>query len=383
MTDSAVFQHSKTPAARFAPRRGLWLLGMLVLLAHGLLLNSISHEVNVTPVMAPLNPKTLVFNTRRIEVQPVQVAQVVLASPVQPKAVLIQKPKLSPSKVAESMTTPAKIANSALETPSVEPVQPWPAQPLEPAASPLSAADTPNDSTKTDKTAAEWPAVASEQSPPQTQTNLNIPGSVRLKYQMTGLSRGLTYHASGVMTWIHDGSHYEANMVVSAFLIGSRALNSIGEITADGLAPKRFSDKGRSELAAHFQQDKGKITFSANTPDAAWKRGAQDRLSVFFQLSGLLAGQPEGFPPGTKIPIYTAGQRDVDTWTFSVASQEDLSLPYGEMKAIKLTRDPRQEFDQRVEVWFAPSLSYWPVRIKITQNSGDYIDQQLSSSAPP
>jgi len=58
-------------------------------------------------------------------------------------------------------------------------------------------------------------------------------------------------------------------------------------------------------------------------------------------------------------------------------------LPYGVVKAIKLSRDPRQEFDQRVEVWFAPTLSYWPVRIKITQNSGDYIDQQLSSSGPP
>ena len=172
-------------------------------------------------------------------------------------------------------------------------------------------------------------------------------------------------------------------MVVSAFLIGSRSLSSVGDITVDGLAPKRFADKFRSELAAHFQADKGKITFSANTPDAPWKRGVQDRLSVFFQMASLLAGHPEGFPPGTKIPIYTAGQRDVDTWTFRVANQEDLSLPYGAMKAIKLTRDPRQEFDQRVEVWFSPSLNYWPVRIKITQNSGDYIDQQLSSSGPP
>jgi len=166
-------------------------------------------------------------------------------------------------------------------------------------------------------------------------------------------------------------------------LLGSRSLESMGDITADGLAPKRFADKGRRELAAHFQADKGKISFSANTPEAPWKRGAQDRLSVFFQLASLLAGQPAGFPLETKIPIYTVGPRDVDTWTFTVAGEETLDLPHGAVKAIKLTRDPRREFDQRVEAWFAPSLGYWPVRMKVTQHGGDYIDQQLSSSGLP
>ena len=200
---------------------------------------------------------------------------------------------------------------------------------------------------------------------------------------MTGLSRGLTYHANGVMVWRQDGSRYDASLVVSAFLIGSRSLESTGDITPDGLAPKRFADKSRSELAAHFQADKGKITFSANTPDAPWQRGAQDRLSVFFQLASLLAGEPAGFPLGTKIPLYTVGQRDVDTWTFSVAGPDELQLPYGPVSAIKLIRDARKEFDQSVEVWFAPALGHLPVRIKLTQNNGDYIDQQLSSSGPP
>ena len=381
MTVNAGLPPANTPTVRSAPRRWLWLLALLVVLGHWLLLGAIPRVVNVGPEMAPLNPTLLVFNTRRIEVPP---AQVVLTRPALPPPVLIQKPKKRPPKVAvaEPSIRPAQVAASTLETPALQPEQPLPAEPLEPAASPQPAADTLNDSMKVDKTTAEWPA-ASEQPAPQTQTQLSIPGSVRLKYQMTGLSRGLTYHATGLTTWLQDGSHYEATMVVSAFLIGSRSLSSVGDITVDGLAPKRFADKFRSELAAHFQADKGKITFSANSPDAPWKRGVQDRLSVFFQLASLLAGQPDGFPSGTKIPIYTAGQRDVDTWTFTVTSQEDLSLPYGAMKAIKLTRDPRQEFDQRVEVWFAPSLNYWPVRIKITQNSGDYIDQQLSSSAPP
>jgi hypothetical protein len=362
----------------------LWLLALLVLLGHGWLLDTIPLAVNVGPAMAPLHPTTLVFNTRRIEVPPVKAVQRAQAAPTQPKPVLIQKPKKLPPTVAaaEPLIPPAEVAAPTLETSSIEPVQSLPAEPIEPVASQQTAADSTNDSTTADKTTAELP-VANEQPPPQAQVSFNIPGSVRLKYQMTGLSRGLNYHATGVMTWLQDGSRYEATMVVSAFLIGSRSLSSVGDITVDGLAPKRFADKSRSELAAHFQPDKRTITFSANTPDVPWKRGAQDRLSVFFQLASLLAGQSDSFPQGTKIPIYTAGQRDVDTWTFSVAGHEELNLPHGTVTALKLSRDPRQEFDQRVEAWFAPSLGYWPVRIKVTQPGGDYIDQQLSSSGPP
>jgi hypothetical protein len=36
-----------------------------------------------------------------------------------------------------------------------------------------------------------------------------------------------------------------------------------------------------------------------------------------------------------------------------------------------------------VEVWFAPGLAYLPVRIRITQQSGDFIDQILKSAERP
>jgi len=381
MTASSDSQPVKPPAGRAAPRRMLWLLALLVVLAHWLLLDAIPREMTVLPAMKALRPTTLVFNTRHIEAPAVQVVKRVQATPPQPKPVLIQKLKSQPPNmaVAKPLMPPAQVADATSETPPAESVQTLPAEPI---TDTQTATDSPNNSTTADNAAAELPA-ASEQQPPQAQAILNIPASVRLNYKMTGLSRSLTYHASGVMTWQQDGNRYEASMVVSAFLIGSRTLNSVGDITADGLAPKRFSDKGRNELAAHFQADKGTVSFSANTPDAPWKRGAQDRLSVFLQLASLLAGQPESFALGTKIPIYTVGSRDVDTWTFSVGGEETLELPIGTVTAIKLTRDPRREFDQRVEAWFAPSLGYWPVRMKVTQHGGDYIDQQLSSSGLP
>ena len=77
-----------------APHRILWWLALLVLLGHWLLLTAIPLDVQVGPATEPLNPKTLVFNTRRIELPPPAVGA--QAAPVQPKPVLFQKPKPRP-----------------------------------------------------------------------------------------------------------------------------------------------------------------------------------------------------------------------------------------------------------------------------------------------
>jgi hypothetical protein len=58
-------------------------------------------------------------------------------------------------------------------------------------------------------------------------------------------------------------------------------------------------------------------------------------------------------------------------------------MPVGEVSAIKLTRKPQRDYDQAIEVWFAPALAYLPVRNRITQPNGDFIDQQLRAAEKP
>jgi Protein of unknown function (DUF3108) len=214
-------------------------------------------------------------------------------------------------------------------------------------------------------------------------TAVSLPASVRMTYAMIGMSKGLTYRASGELNWTNNGSQYEAFMRVSAFMLGSRSMTSAGQITPGGLAPGRFLDKSRNEQAAHFLADQGKITFSANTPDAPWAEGAQDRVSIFLQLGGILAGDPAAFPEGSTITLYTVGPRDADTWSFIVGGEETLALPAGEMPTVKVSRKPRREFDQTVEIWYAPALGYLPVRNRITQANGDYVDQNLTGIQRP
>ncbi|MES2979995.1 MAG: DUF3108 domain-containing protein [Pseudomonadota bacterium] len=338
------------------PLRRLALLTLAVVGAHLLLLREVPQRLDLAG--GGLKPERLVFETRQIELPspPTPVARRAPAPRPRPSSAVPQKPQLEappPASLPESTIAAAAPVSEAT---------PLPEAPLTPSAPPVP-----------------------EQPPPASAALAapRIPGSVRLDYAMTGQSKSLQYSAKGVLNWIHDGEHYNASLVVSAFMLGSRAVSSVGAITADGLAPSRYSEQRRGELATHFQPEKGLITFSNNRPDVPWQAGAQDRLSVFMQISGLLASDPARFQPGTRLPIYTAGPRDADLWSFSVESSQALDLPIGTMQAIKLTRDPRREFDQKVEAWFAPELGYLPVRIRVTQANGDFLEQQLSSTAQP
>ena len=214
-------------------------------------------------------------------------------------------------------------------------------------------------------------------------TAFKAPDSALLKYRVHGQAKGFDYWASAELLWAQNGKDYEARLEVSAFLLGSRVQISKGTLGEEGLMPTRFGDKTRSELAAHFQRDKGIISFSANSPDAPLLKGAQDRLSVVLQLSSMLAADPSRYPAGTMLSFQTVSQREAEVWQFLVEKEEVLPLPFGETQAVKLNRKPRREFDQHIELWFAPSLGYLPVRLRITNANGDFVDQLLNKVEKP
>jgi hypothetical protein len=209
------------------------------------------------------------------------------------------------------------------------------------------------------------------------------PAGARLRYDLQGIAKGFGYSAKAELLWQPDASQYEARLEVSHFLLGSRVQTSQGQINPEGLAPRRFGDKVRSEQAAHFQRDKGLITYSANTPDAQLLAGMQDRLSVFIQISGMLLAEPQRWGPGAVMNFNTTGARDTEPWAFQVAGTETLKMPYGGIEAMRLVRQEQKQYDQRVELWMAPSMDHLPVRIRITQTSGDQVDLLLRSKEMP
>lgn len=204
-----------------------------------------------------------------------------------------------------------------------------------------------------------------------------------MKYDIKGEVKGFPYFANGELLWLHDTKTYDARLEISHFLLGSRVQTSKGKLGGQGLEPVRFGDKVRSEVAAHFERSKGKVSFSANTPDAPLLPGAQDQLSVFVQLSAMLGGEPNRFASGTDIPFQAVGPRSSEMWVFRVGDLERLTLPGGEISAVHLSRAPVGEYDPRVEVWLAPTMAYLPVRLRLTQSNGDFVEQQWRDTQKP
>ena len=208
-----------------------------------------------------------------------------------------------------------------------------------------------------------------------------LPMSAQHNYKVLVMQKGSAYQGKAEFLLQQDGEKYALSLSASQLLYRI-TWKSNGLISSQGLMPERFSDKRtlKSEVAAHFDRTAGKITFSANTPQAVLEAGAQDRVSIIWQLAGLLAAEPARYPPGTTISIQTADDREAQSWVFTVNEPETLNLENGSQVALRLTRNPRREFDRKIELWFAPAMAYVPVRFRQTQTNGDYDDMLWQST---
>lgn len=337
------------------PGRALLALGLAVSLAHVWLLQAVPATLGLSE---PPLARALVL--RSISPSPAAQATVAAAVPAAQPQPQRKRSASATAPASPSATAPTPALPLAQLALSAEPTQPEQATPSATLAIPSAGANS-----------------ASPSLP------VNLPGSARIKYDVTAQAKGLQYQAEAELLWRHDGNQYDARLDVSALFLGTRTQTSQGRLGAAGLLPVRFSNKSRSEQAAHFDYDTSRIRFSANTPDASLQIGAQDRLSVVLQLAALLAGEPALYPAGSRITLQTVGPRDADIWVFVVGPGELLSLPGGELATVKLTRQPRREFDIKVELWLAPAQNYLPVRTLLTQSNGDFVDQLWRSTSLP
>ncbi len=218
--------------------------------------------------------------------------------------------------------------------------------------------------------------------PPELPPKLLIPPSVRLLYDVKGVV-SFAYTGGSELLWLNQGDLYSARLQITKFGFNLRTWTSKGEISRRGLEPLRFGDQTRSEIAALFQRDKGIVSFSDKSPDVPLLPGAQDYLSSFFQLAGLLAGQPQRYPPGSSIPFQVVNARGAEPWVFTVDGPETVELPDGSKGGIKLTREHDAQSDTTVELWLAPDLLYVPIRIRLSQGNGDFAELLWRSAQKP
>ena len=211
-----------------------------------------------------------------------------------------------------------------------------------------------------------------------------IPPSALLSYRLQGQEKGLNYSATGELRWQRNDRAYAMGLTVRALLLGSRHWRSQGLVTPEGLAPVKFSDSWRSERVAHFDRPNQRIVFSSNAPTVPLQNGAQDQVSLYVQLAAAMAQQSTPLPVGTRLQIQTATVRDALPWLLTLEKTETLELDGKPLQTTQWVCHPRNRFDARVEFWVAAEHDWLPVRIRITQTTGSFIDLQLTerSSLP-
>jgi hypothetical protein len=207
-----------------------------------------------------------------------------------------------------------------------------------------------------------------------------IPPAITLNYEMR---RG-ALSGTGELQWRPTSNGYEARL--QGRLAGFNILTwaSQGGFDAAGIAPVRYTDQRRSKaaLAANFQRDAGKISFSGTPTEYPLLQGSQDRLSWMIQIAAIASADPKRLAPGARLAMYVVGARgDAEVWSFQVRGPEDVATGETSMHAIKLIREPRKPHDTRVEVWLAPSLHHLPVRARLS-GDGSALELVLQTSQP-
>ena len=376
-------QATLTPFKLPHQRRALVSLGALVLGAHLWLLMSPGASIwRLQPESQKLGPlQTRVLNSG-VSQAPPQSPATQQTRPFTP-----QKPRAAAtaSDASPSSAGMSAVASAVLPAPEENPVPPnsdqdTAALPNSPSSLPeVQAIPLPPDLSAT-------PAVSV---PPASNALTakvgDFPPNTQINYKLTGQERGLTYHAFGSLKWQTQSTAstpkaYEAELRVKAFLMGSRVWRSVGMMTENGLAPLRYSDSWRGERAAHFEAAQQKISFSGNTPSVELQSGAQDQVSLFIQMAATVSAK--NFKLGSELNVQTATARDAVNWTLTYKSNDSIEVSGNRLETQRWVCLPRGKFDSQIEMWLSQAHSGMPVRIKITQVNGNFIDMEMRDAEP-
>lgn len=291
------------------------------------------------------------------------------ATPAAPPAVAPRPRAVPVPRPARKASAPPPAASAPLPDPVVaaaDAPEPVP----EPASAPASAVEQ----------VAE--AVAAPASAASAPAGFEWPASTRMSYTLTGNYRG-EVSGSAQVEWVRVGSRYQVHV---DFIVGpsfapliTQRSTSDGEVTAEGLVPRRYDQDirflGQSRPRQTIVFDAGNVVL-ANGDVRPTLPGLQDTASQFVQLTYVFSTRPETLRIGGSVDIPLALPKKVAVWTYDVVEEETLHTPFGPLAGIHLK--PRTT-DQKagtlsVEMWMAPQLRYLPVRIRFEQDAQTYVD---------
>lgn len=212
---------------------------------------------------------------------------------------------------------------------------------------------------------------------------IDLPPSVELSYVIKAKESGISLSGEGRVRWQTDNKTFSISTETRSAIIGKiHQARSEGLVKVYGLAPLRFTEKRfrKPENMVTFDRQQGIIKFSLSDQTYPIRGGEQDRNSAIWQLVSIARGNPARFKEGSSWTFFVAGRKDGEPWTFLVGKQETLRTPLGHIKAYHVTKLPSPDSPEReVNIWLAPSLEWYPVRLRFADNSTEYIEQTLQT----
>ena len=187
-------------------------------------------------------------------------------------------------------------------------------------------------------------------------------------------------HGSARVQWQRQGTRYQAQVDIEISPFVHRTLTSQGEATPQGLLPRVYEERSRSRRRA-MQLGDTDITL-ADGRTVPRPEGVQDTASQFVELGHRFATGRQRLAMDEVITLPLARPGGVDTWTYDVIGQEQISIPrIGEVTAWRLRPRPMTQRRDNIsaEIWFAPSLRYLPVRIRLTLGDEAEIDLKVEN----
>ncbi len=221
------------------------------------------------------------------------------------------------------------------------------------------------------------------------ESSMNIAPSVELQYTIKATQKGIPVSGEAKVKWLVSGQKntlkYSVTTETHVMLFGKiLEANSFGSINGKGLAPDLYVEKrfGKAESKTTFDHATNTIRFTDSSASYPIKGSEQDRTSATWQLVTLARAAENSFKPGTQLTMFVAGKRDAEPWTFTVTGTENLNTAIGEFSAVHLVKAPPPDSkEQQLEIWLAPKLEWYPVRIKFSDGDGDQIDQLITGTS--
>jgi hypothetical protein len=206
-------------------------------------------------------------------------------------------------------------------------------------------------------------------------SDLLLPSS-ELTYDLEGMQNGLRYKASATLRWQRNTQAYEAELSARILIVFKRRQLSQGVLSAFALRPQRFTDEGKRIRQASFDASNQRIDYTESGP-APWNEHAQDRLSIYFMLPQLMAQARLHQHNTITLPVSSANS--LSTWQLRLDGRDAITTPMGSYSAQRISRVAQAANDTQATLWFGGAQDVLPLRIRLEDGDGTWLEQSLAS----